>query len=239
MWDAAVELEDVMESNKNQTGKPILFDEDEVVDRMFSFMANSGGLPRLPPDVVARATDRTGDLAMYLYDELNRFLQDPDMSADVKVSEQRLKQATGEKLTLWQRKKGGKTDKIIIYRVKGSLIPTALSLAGLTFGILLMSLTLPISATGFLYGQAKRFVVLQGDNDAAAIRAYEAFAKLKVERRVNSPSTRELAETLGEPLEEITNALTSLINKQVLAIAEWGGKPQDWLHPDNRWKLPL
>jgi hypothetical protein len=210
MWDTVIELEDVMESNKNQTDKQILFDEDEVVDRMFSFIADLGELPQLPSHMVARATNRTGDLAMYLYDELNRFLQDPDMSADVKVSEQRLKQATGEKLTLWKRKKEGKTDKIIIYRVKGSLIPTALSLAGLTVGILLMSPTLPISATGFLYGQAKRFVVLQRDNDAAAIRAYEAFAKLKVEQSVTSPSTRELAETLGEPLEEVTNALTDL-----------------------------
>jgi hypothetical protein len=34
-------------------------------------------------------------------------------------------------------------------------------------------------------------------------------------------------------------ALTSLINKQVLAIAKWGGEPNDWQHPDNQWQLPL
>lgn len=212
-----------------------------LVRHAFDYLQRSTTLPQLPEGIVDRIFEEAGTPVV---DELNDMiagLLDQELSVWVKkLPRHRVQSGTGYGATIRKSSRGGRTVAITFYKIENSRVPLVLGIIGLTAGICLMSLTLPLTVVGLSYTLYKNVVSLHTESDEDAIAIYQAYLYARLAKQNRLPTTQEIneADPSMDPV-RTRNALKTLESKGILKVASWAGTQNDWENPNNEWRLPL
>lgn len=137
-------------------------------------------------------------------------------------------------------KKDGQIVQMRFYRVRESWVASALSLAGLTVGIALLSPGVVIPVVSLLRTIWKSLITLDAERNSEAIHAYQALlaAKLNNESIENSPTLSDINGNLQLGVSALIG-LQQLRDLGLVEVANWADRQGDYSNELNRWRIVI
>ena len=140
------------------------------------------------------------------------------------------------------RRSEGEIVRMDFFRIRESKEAIALSLLGLTIGLLLGNPGAVIPAVGLARTVYGNLVTLRSPDNDAALKSYQAILSAKAaaassgEPRPWYPTLKQIhAETGHTDITQTVNGLTTLLGKRLAEVIEWAGEKDDYTNANNKW----